>query len=253
MVELRIQAWPRRQSIAILLLMCAACTEGKSEKAGSPVRIAAARVATLAVNPEFLGHLLYDTYQEHAADSTGTRETAIQTADAAIKDRCDLPYAFVVIPGRSVAFPIQQIPLAGRDSTMVYAIADAGSDKLVLGRHYRVEVDSSGRTVRSAVASTNDCLAMSNSELADAGAIVHNLSDGPTEFHVFLSLLHETSLRVRTPSGLWIIDRGKVHLARPNPNYRPEEPGLVSCGMPGGWTMTTTEASCRSNGGTIIK
>jgi hypothetical protein len=206
----------------------------------------------LAVNPDLLGHLLYEKYLDHTIEVSEIRLTAIETAAAAIKDRCEVPYQFVLIPGRLVPFPVQQIPLAGRDSILLYALGETSMDQVILGRHYRVELSPDGGTVRSVVPSTKDCVIISTASLSGASAIDHQLSRGPTEFHVFLSLLHRTKFRVRTALGVWSIDDGTVDLIAADSNYEPAKSTLVDCNMPGGWKLTTTEAACRSNGGAIL-
>src|SRR4030095_15968885 len=125
-------------ALAVILLMCPGCAVSNHDSSISTSRAATtAEVATLSVNADLLGHLLYDKYLDASGQSQKIT-TAMQTADGAIENRCSSPYEFVAIPARQVPFPVQQIPLSGRDSTIVYALADAGDDNLVLGRHYRV-------------------------------------------------------------------------------------------------------------------
>jgi hypothetical protein len=173
---------------------------------------------------------------------------------AAVKDRCEATYRVVFISVRKSGVPSQIVPLDNPDDILAYVIgAVAGKQQGMLGRHYRIDLSPDGKTVRSVAASTEDCTVMPLSALKQAPYITHRLSNGPTEFHVFLSLLHNAKFRVRAPIGIFEIDEGEASPVALDPAYRPEKATLKDCKLPGdASTFRTTEKACRGAGGQIL-
>ena len=210
-------------------------------------------VATLVVRAEFLGRLLFRTYSDGPVDDSDAGRTAMKAAAAAVKDRCAGSYRVVLVSTRDSGMPSQEIPLDNPDDILAYVIGEMpGEQQVMLGRHYRVELSPDGKTVRSVAASTEDCTVMPLSALTHAPYIRHRLTHGPTEFHVFLSLLHKAKFRVRAPIGIFEIDNGAVGDSALDPAYRPETVTLKDCKLPNDKiTFRTTGAACRKAGGEV--
>jgi hypothetical protein len=239
--------------LSILCQSCAANTDGRpTAGTGSSRAEAVAESATLAVNGEMLGQLLFERYQEGpAADSSASRN-AIAIMTAKTNDSCGLSRDMVLIPASQVPFPVQQIHLKDRSSLLVYAIGKADdSQTVVLGPHYRFELAPDGTTLRSMVQSTTRCASLSRSALNGAPIDVRP-AKAPTEFDVLVSLLHKAKLRVRTAMGVWDVDNGTIELIASDPAYRPATNTLIDCRLPDGAKITTTATACQGSGGTII-
>lgn len=235
-------------AVTVALLLLAACASGQKTQivtasSDSDIIIEQAIIETAA---ERSGRHLFDRYQH----PEGSKPLAVKTAQGAIPDTCRATFDFVVIPAEELAFPTGEDPQ--RDSLIAYAIGKA-TGSIMLGRHYRIELSPSGDRVRSIKSSTRECTIMPMAKLTKSTGIDRRYAQGPTEFDVFLSLLHGTAYRVRTEMGTWKIDRGEAKLIALDPAYRVKPSGLIQCQMPQGYRLTTTEAACRSGGGTIVK
>jgi len=92
---------------------------------------------------------------------------------------------------------------------------------IVLGRHYRFDVDDNG-TIRDQFAFTNSCFALSlnvgeNGEHPLAMMASHLKADYPQEHHVFANLMWDMDLYVSTgqesETQLWKVSDGKIKAA----------------------------------------
>ncbi|MCK8043998.1 hypothetical protein MSG37_03805 [Shewanella sp. 1CM18E] len=99
----------------------------------------------------------------------------------------------------------------------VYYIANTPLDKgAQFGRHYRVDYDSKSNEISTIEYSTKGCVLIPNN--APNGAevaalfISHILADSPSEFHVFLSHLHNKEIYVGTAAGNWKINKSSIEL-----------------------------------------
>jgi hypothetical protein len=121
---------------------------------------------------------------------TAEEESGIR---AKISDVCDLKYKVYKLleQDRHVYYMVAQPPAAGA---------------IVFGRHFKV----AGDTVTP---STKTCFVTPPGPPGSVGAMsTHLLSESPTEFHVYLSLLHDTPIFVGTSYGAWMVAKGKVSL-----------------------------------------
>jgi hypothetical protein len=197
--------------------------------------------------------VLFKNYADRRVDDSEAGRAAVKAATDAVTDRCAGSYRVVLVSARESGIPGSIIPLEDSDDILAYVIGELpGTLQVMLGRHYRVELSPDGKTVRSIAASTQDCTVMSLPELTHAPYIRHRLTNGPTEFHVFLSLLHKARFRVRAPIGIFEIDNGDVEPAALDPAFRPAKVTLKDCKLPNSATpFRTTEAACRKAGGEV--
>jgi|SRR5712672_107339 len=148
--------------------------------------IPAEQVATVA-KAEAMGLALYEAAK---ADSP-SNDPLLSNARAVITDWCPLSYKSIVV--------------GSGDNANVYFIAQSANQGDVdFGRHYRVGRD--GLTL-----STKTCFVQpSPPSTAVAMFITNVLSDTPTEFHVYLSLLRPLPILVGTRVGVWGVVNGKI-------------------------------------------
>jgi hypothetical protein len=115
----------------------------------------------------------------------------------------------------------QYIPLTinreAQGITSVYYIANTPLDKgAQFGRHYRVDYDNKSNKISTIEFSTKGCLLIPNDapEGAEVAAlfITHILADSPSEFHVFLSYLHNKEIYVGTAVGNWKVNKNSLEL-----------------------------------------
>jgi hypothetical protein len=185
-------------SLCLLLTACAAVPPA----AQVPV-LAESDVMFLTLQAEVDGRRLFDAYQ--SGDKAQTAE--IDAARGAITDLCAYTYKPVVV---SEAKP-------GIDYVYFIAASDTPDD-VVWGKHYRVELDKISGKALGVSSSTQSCLAMpakidlpQGAQVAEL-AVTHLLSPVPSEFHVFLSLLHPQGLSVTTSYGVWKVEAGTITL-----------------------------------------
>lgn len=194
-----------RSIVALLFLISTGAAWSSLVDAQVP-SIPANLLADVARSEE-LGTLLFRAFTSPSS-SDPLLERASRKAEQANVEGCGA-YRSVVIP------PQQPEPA----SILVYLIVDRPiSDGIVLGRHFRIEVSGDGERILAAAASTESCMNVRArprprvpAEAEFLGALVsHILSPSPTEFHVFLSLLHEKPIYVHTKSGRWKVEAGKI-------------------------------------------
>jgi hypothetical protein len=115
----------------------------------------------------------------------------------------------------------QYIPLTvNRETegiTSVYYIANTPLDKgAQFGRHYRVDYDNKSNKISTIEYSTKGCVLIPNDapDGAEVAAlfITHILADSPSEFHVFLSYLHNKEIYVGTAAGNWKVNQNSIEL-----------------------------------------
>jgi hypothetical protein len=115
----------------------------------------------------------------------------------------------------------QYIPLTvNREAvgiTSVYYIANTPLDKgAQFGRHYRVDYDNKSNEISTIEFSTKGCILIPNDAPDGAKAvalvITHILADSPSEFHVFLSYLHNKEIYVGTAAGNWKVKKNSIEL-----------------------------------------
>ncbi|HXX35566.1 MAG TPA: hypothetical protein VEM15_13910 [Thermodesulfobacteriota bacterium] len=87
----------------------------------------------------------------------------------------------------------------------IYLIAEPpAAGGIVFGRHYRISGDKITR-------STITCFASPEQPKNAVGAFTtHHLSDAPSEFHVFISLKFKKPIYVRSRTGIWKVEEGRI-------------------------------------------
>jgi hypothetical protein len=211
--------------------------------------------ASLIVNSKVLGHLLFEKYRGKSPEDEALVRLAAKTAlSAAGPDLCEGRYDVIAVPGDSVPFPGPSIPLAAPENILAYVIGHGSGDRpVMLGRSFRVELTPDGRTAVSVVASTTACAYESLAALQDARYIRDELAKAPTEFHVFLSLVHRAKFRVRAAMGVFEVADGAIRALAFDPDYRPQRIVVQDCRLPDGSTFTTTAPACRGAGGSVVE
>jgi len=247
-----------RWAFALVVSFAAVCAVARAQDSSTSAtglrQQIMAEAASLIVRANVLGRALFKSYSDDRVDDSEAARAAVKAAMAAVKDRCQASYRVVLVSVRKIGIPSQIVPLDNPDDILAYVIGAApGKQQGMLGRHYRIDLSPDGKTVRSVAASTEDCVVMPLPALTQAPYITHRLSNGPTEFHVFLSLLLNAKFRVRAPIGIFEIDNGKASPVALDPAYRPEKTTLKDCKLPGDTsTFRTTEKACRGAGGQIL-
>jgi len=117
---------------------------------------------------------------------------------------CAKAYNTVVVPDEATGY-------------FVYILAASTEPgAVVLGGHWRHDVDSTGEKIVGFRKYTNSCLTLKSPKRSDrvvtVGLLVsHLLTDHPTEIHVWASLLHDISFFVATrDKRLWKVSAGKI-------------------------------------------
>jgi hypothetical protein len=213
-----------------------------------------AELASLILSSDRLGRALFAQHHASSKDDKALARIAWKTAMAAVgTELCEGSYDVVLISGSSVPILPNLIPLSAPDNILAYLIGwGSGDQPVMLGRSFRVELTPDGRTAHSVVASTRTCTYTSLASLEDARDIGDGLGKAPTEFHVFLSLVHQAKFRVRTEIGLFEIDNGTIHVLALDPAYKPEVAAMQDCQLKNGTTFRTTEKACRGADGTVL-
>lgn len=247
--------WPVVLILAFAVVGAAARAQDSGAPSAALRQQIRAEAASQIVRADMLGRLLFKTYANPKADDSDSGRAAVAAARAVVKDDCAASYRVVLLSGRDLGMPTNMIPLESADGILAYVIGEKpGKQEVMLGRHYRVELTPDGKTVRSATASTENCLVMSLAALKAAPYIWNGLSNGPTEFHVFLSLLHKAKFRVRAPNGIFALDNGQIDVVGLDPAYRPAKVTLKDCKLPNDKsTFRTTETACRGAGGEVVQ
>lgn len=148
--------------------------------------------ATAIAEAEELGRLLFDAeVQGQPVD-----EVVATNARSKVNDFCDFEY--------------KVIPVLVKGQPHVFLIAQPSNPgMIVFGRHYRV----SGQL---AIPSTKSCLAVPPGPPGSVGSVTtHILSPYPTEFHVYLSLLHRMPIYVGIGKETWSVEDGKIRILPP--------------------------------------
>lgn len=110
-------------------------------------------------------------------------------------------------------FDYKYVSIVDGTEPLVYLIgATKRQTDIIAGRHYQV-------TTAGAVRSTNTCLNMGtpaerNGERPVAVTMTHLLSESPSEYHVYLSLVQPVMLAVLTEKATWLVRSGEIHLYR---------------------------------------
>jgi len=146
-------------------------------------------------------------------DYVAKRYPARQAAIAAIRK---------FAPGRNYNFEVMEDPEM-KGGFLVYALASPyDEDEVVVGGHFRVTISEDGRTVKEVDPLAPDFTALTKRGLVKKDltpgflSIVCPLSEAPLESHVYLSILHQTTLMVQTSDNrLWRIEDGKIYRADP--------------------------------------
>lgn len=147
-------------------------------------------------------------WEKKVPDSVSTRLVALKTASKESSRVC--------------GDTINNVVLATEDGKgwLVYLLgATTQPDVAIIGRHLRIQTDSSGKHVESNDSSTMQCLAINNRS-ADAvaasgskwmGSIVsHLVSQVPWETHVFQSLTWSMPIFVITHHAVWHVQGGRI-------------------------------------------
>jgi hypothetical protein len=166
--------------LVILLLLTSASVSANTGEPTPPDQLQSVKSAEVA------GLALY----EAAKADTPTDAQAIAVARSKISDFCSFSYRAVL--------------MKRDDSTVVYFIGQPSKPgDIVFGRHYRVGIEE-------VTPSTRSCFVQSPPANVAAAFITHLLSDAPSEFHVYESLVQPIPLMVGTRVGMWSVERGKI-------------------------------------------
>jgi len=85
------------------------------------------------------------------------------------------------------------------------------SSGIQFGRHVRFDFHLGSNDLKEIITSTKSCLLVPNSEdKSVASFVTHLLSPAPSEFHVYLNLLHDQTIYVSTSAGVWSIEKGII-------------------------------------------
>lgn len=169
---------------AFLFLLLAACA--KTPTPPTPA-VPSARDSAVIAESEANGLALYKAFVRR---ETSSDSLVVQAAAKKIKNFCEFEYAPVVVS--------ESVPT-------VYFIAKAPAGSVVLGRHFKV-VDM------QITLSTDGCLEIApppDQKLAGIGS-TYLRGTVPSEFHVFLSLLHDKPVFVHTQFGRWKVEDGQI-------------------------------------------
>lgn len=179
-------------------------TQGQSPSAQIPDAL-----RTAVQRSKHIGQQLFRISNSSNENPSTLVTTARATAERSSVDRCDVPYRSIVLDEAE----------NNASNIAVYLIASPPVTAGIMGgRHFRVETNSEGTQVVSVTPSTRGCLLIPTNQGLPAGAtpvgvtISHVLSPAPTEFHVFLSLLHNKPVYVGTEVGTWKVDGGAISL-----------------------------------------
>jgi hypothetical protein len=165
-------------------LFATLCSVGTAVVLAEP--IPAEQVATVA-KAEAMGLALYEAAK---ADSP-SNDTLVSDARAMIADWCRLSYKPVVVG-------------SGQDANVYFIAQPDRQGDVVFGRHYRVGRDG-------VTPSTKTCFVQPSPPASAVAVFITNvLSDTPTEFHVYLSLLKSLPIVVGTRVGDWSVENGKI-------------------------------------------
>jgi len=105
------------------------------------------------------------------------------------------------------------------DSWLVYILAAASSDMIVVGGHSRVKVSPDGDNIQSVTPLYKKCLTMpvpadvKNSK-EQAFSVSYSVADVPSEIHVYLNRLHGYTVYVTTAKGTWRVRNGKIAIIK---------------------------------------
>jgi hypothetical protein len=174
-----------------------------------------------------LGAALYEAYRaalrgqpENSAQNAGATALAeaIELAEAAVTDACDVPYQTVVL-------------VHGPKKLTVYRIGIPPAERgIMIGRHYRIDIDVAERRVEQLSRSSKTCFfvpppqGMPDGTTPRGIALTHGGSPQPNEYHVLLSLLHPQIFYVATHRALWTVESGRIAFML----YRSTQPGDLS-------------------------
>jgi len=146
---------------------------------------------------ERVGLALYKATRFSAAKSDYTsRELYLMDSSSSLQ--CEGEYTAVSISDVKSKFENTYLLLLPQ--------ADQG---IQFGRHIRFRFDQGSNDIVDATTSTKTCILV---PVKGDGIpyVTHLLSETPTEFHVFLSLYHETEIYISTSIGLWRVREGKI-------------------------------------------
>lgn len=162
---------------------------------------------------ERVGRSLFLAFNKADPSVSPTIAKAVAAAEAKSVEHCNVPYRRVVIPSGEETGSSLYVFLIGTPPPTVGIMG---------GRHFRIEVASSTDEVIAVKPSTVSCFFIPRMSEAEAlgkkpvaAFMSHLLSSVPTEFHVFMSMLHQTPFYVATSTGDWIVEGDKISYVRP--------------------------------------
>jgi hypothetical protein len=103
------------------------------------------------------------------------------------------------------------------DSWLVYILAAASQDVIVVGGHSRIKVSPDGNNVLVVTPLYEKCLAMPipadvKNPKEQAFSVSYSIADVPSEIHVYLNRFHGYTVYVATPKGTWRVKNGRIAL-----------------------------------------
>jgi hypothetical protein len=155
-----------------------------------------------------------DFSAEPAKLTTGTEDViageeadmfrALTTARASAELPCERPYNTAVL----------RTPDA-KGWFVYFLAASKEPSEVLIGGHLRATVDLAGKKVEALTPMSQSCLSLRKDAgpkgSSPAGLVFTHGGPLPTETHVFASLLHQTSLFVKTEQGgVWAVEEGRI-------------------------------------------
>jgi hypothetical protein len=105
------------------------------------------------------------------------------------------------------------------DSWLVYILAAASTDMIVVGGHSRVKISPDGKDVESVTRLYQKCLSMPipadiKNPKDRAFSVSYPVADIPSEIHVYLNRLHGYTVYVTTAKGTWRVRNGRMAVVK---------------------------------------
>jgi hypothetical protein len=145
------------------------------------------------------------------AEQIARMNAVMAVRDAIPQGLCGKPLNTIVLDSKSVA---------GVHDVYVM-IAETNPDEAEVAGHQRFTVGPDGKIIGKPHAYSNSCLTMKTDPPPGATeaflfvTLPANISDVPTEIHVFVSLSHAIPLFVSASSGLWEVRGSRIRLVTP--------------------------------------
>lgn len=111
---------------------------------------------------------------------------------------------------------------------LVYILAAAKENVIVVGGHSLVKVSADGNNILTVTPLYKSCLTVpipadSNNAKQEALYVSYQVADVPSEIHVYLNRLYGYPVYVDTARGNWLVKDGRILLLKPAEKTEPQE------------------------------